>query len=163
PFGWDGAAPRGAAAACADSRRDQQPGDGPTADAAVGCESGDGRSWAAARIARKAARPAAARGGAYPRGPPPCPPLHCARPVCTVRQLLEDPQVVIASHLVTLIVIVVAFGVASIAVRLARTGLDRVVRASESASAERRAALHRRALRLTRALTLLAYGVAAII
>ena len=69
----------------------------------------------------------------------------------------------IAGHLVTLIVIVVAFGVASIAVRLARTGLDRVVRASESASAERRAALHRRALRLTRALTLLAYGVAAII
>jgi len=70
---------------------------------------------------------------------------------------------VIASHLVTLIVIVIAFGVASIAVRLARTGLDRVLRASENASAERRAALHRRALGLTRALTLLAYGVAALI
>ena len=69
----------------------------------------------------------------------------------------------IANHFVTLAVIAAAFGVAAIAVRLARIGLARLLSVSEGSNAERRAALHRRALQLTRALTLLAYGVAAIV
>ncbi len=68
----------------------------------------------------------------------------------------------IPARIVTLALIVVAFAAAAIAVRIARSGVRRLLSASETASAESRAALHGRALKLTRALTLLAYGVAAL-
>ena len=57
--------------------------------------------------------------------------------------------------------VVIAFGLAALAVRLAHTGMRRILDAMDVVSAENRAAVHVRAERLVRALTLLAYGVAA--
>jgi small conductance mechanosensitive channel len=69
---------------------------------------------------------------------------------------------VIPEYLVTLTLIIVAFVFAAIVVRLARAAVHRTLRGADATSAERRAALHGRAVQLTRALTLLAYGVAAL-
>jgi small conductance mechanosensitive channel len=60
----------------------------------------------------------------------------------------------------TVVAIIVAFSVAAIAVRLAHMVIHRLVSTVETASAENRAALQARERKLTRALTLLAYGIA---
>jgi moderate conductance mechanosensitive channel len=57
--------------------------------------------------------------------------------------------------------VVIAFGLAALAVRLAHTAMRRILDAMDVVSAEYRAAVHVRAEKLIRALTLLAYGVAA--
>jgi small-conductance mechanosensitive channel len=62
---------------------------------------------------------------------------------------------------VTIGSVVIAFGLAALAVRLAHTAMRRILDAMDVVSAEYRAAVHVRAEKLIRALTLLAYGVAA--
>jgi moderate conductance mechanosensitive channel len=57
--------------------------------------------------------------------------------------------------------VVIVFGVAALVVRLAHTGMRRILGAMDVVSAENRAAVRVRAEKLIRALTLLAYGVAA--
>jgi len=61
----------------------------------------------------------------------------------------------------TIGVIVLAFVVAAVAVRIAHTLVHRLLDALEIVGSENRAALHARAQQLIRALTFLAYGVAA--
>ena len=61
-----------------------------------------------------------------------------------------------------LIVIVGAFVLAAVAVNVARAIVHRMVEALEMVSAENRAAVHARGRQLMRALTLLAYGIAAL-
>jgi small conductance mechanosensitive channel len=62
---------------------------------------------------------------------------------------------------VTIGSVVLAFGLAALAVRLAHAAMRRILDAMDVVSAENRAAVHVRAEKLIRALTLLAYGVAA--
>jgi moderate conductance mechanosensitive channel len=62
----------------------------------------------------------------------------------------------------TIVAIVVAFAVAAVVVRALHLMIHRALDALEIVSAENRAALHARAKQLTSALTLLAYGVAAL-
>jgi small-conductance mechanosensitive channel len=57
--------------------------------------------------------------------------------------------------------VVLAFGLAALAVRMSHTVMHRILDAMEAVSIENRAAVHARAEKLIRALTLLAYGVAA--
>jgi small conductance mechanosensitive channel len=65
-------------------------------------------------------------------------------------------------HYTTIGAIVLAFVVAAVVVRLAHAIIDRLLNALEIVGAENRAAVHARARQLTRALTMLAYGVAAL-
>jgi small-conductance mechanosensitive channel len=58
--------------------------------------------------------------------------------------------------------VVLAFVIAAIAARAAHAVIQRLLNALEIVGAENRAAVHERAKQLTRALTLLAYGVAAL-
>ena len=62
---------------------------------------------------------------------------------------------------VTIGIVVIAFGLAALVVRLVHTAMRRILDAMGVVSAENRAAVHVRAEQLIRALTLLAYGVAA--
>src|SRR5437764_7370376 len=62
----------------------------------------------------------------------------------------------------TIGVIVLAFVVAAVAVRIAHTLIHRLLDALDIVGPENRAAVHARARQLIRALTLLAYGVAAL-
>lgn len=63
----------------------------------------------------------------------------------------------------TVITVVIAFALAAIAVSLARVIVRRVLNALDIVSSENRAAVQARAAQLTSALTLLAYGVAALV
>src|SRR5437773_3871131 len=65
-------------------------------------------------------------------------------------------------HYVTVGAIVLAFVLAAVVVRVAHAIIHRLLGALEIVGAENRAAVHARARQLTRALTVLAYGVAAI-
>src|SRR5262249_33343731 len=58
--------------------------------------------------------------------------------------------------------VVLAFGLAAIVVSIARAVMHRVIDALDIVSSENRAAVHARAQQLVNALTLMAYGVAAI-
>jgi len=62
----------------------------------------------------------------------------------------------------TVVAVVVAFAVAALVVRVAHAIIHRLLDALEMVGAENRAAVHARARQLIRALTLLAYGVAAL-
>jgi len=62
----------------------------------------------------------------------------------------------------TVVAVVLAFVLAALAVRAARRVVRRVLRSSETVGPDHRAASEARARQLTRALTLLAYGVAAV-
>ncbi len=62
----------------------------------------------------------------------------------------------------TLAAVLLAFVLAAIAVRVARVVIHRLLDALEIVGAENRAVVHARARQLTRALTMLAYGVAAL-
>jgi len=65
-------------------------------------------------------------------------------------------------HSFTIAVVVVAFALAAVAARVAHAIVHRVLDSLDIVSGENRAAVHARALRLTHALTLLAYGIAAL-
>jgi moderate conductance mechanosensitive channel len=70
--------------------------------------------------------------------------------------------VILDSRFVLIGAIVLAFGLAAILVGLMRSAIRRLIDALEIVSSENRAAVHARARQLVSALTLLAYGVAAI-
>ena len=61
----------------------------------------------------------------------------------------------------TIAVVVLAFVIAAVVVRIAHAVVHRLLGALEIVGSENRAAVHARAKQLIRALTLLAYGVAA--
>src|SRR5436190_21969980 len=65
-------------------------------------------------------------------------------------------------HYVTVGAIVLAFVVAAVVVRVAQAIIHRLLDALDIVGAENREAVHARARQLTRALTVLAYGVAAL-
>jgi small conductance mechanosensitive channel len=65
-------------------------------------------------------------------------------------------------HYATIAAIAAAFIIAALVVRVAHSLMHRLVDALEIVGAENRAAVHARAQQLTRALTVLAYGVAAL-
>lgn len=67
-----------------------------------------------------------------------------------------------AIHYPTVGAVVLAFVLAAIVVRAAHAAIDRLLGGLEIVGAENRAAVHARAKQLARALTLLAYGVAAL-
>src|SRR5438067_1914879 len=79
------------------------------------------------------------------------------------RQLSENPAIVMHDARFVLIgAIVLAFGLAAIAISLVRSMLHRAIEALEIGEREQREAVHARARQLVGALTLVAYGVAAI-
>jgi len=69
--------------------------------------------------------------------------------------------VTLQTPVATVLAVLLAFMLAAIAVRTVRAVVRRLLKAMEVVGAENRAAMDARADQLTRAMTLLAYGVAA--
>ena len=67
-----------------------------------------------------------------------------------------------SAHYTTAAVVIVAFALAAIAVRIARGIVQRVLRRLDIVSSENRAAVQARGRQLLSSLTLLAYGLAAV-
>lgn len=67
-----------------------------------------------------------------------------------------------SAHYITITAIVIAFLVAAVVVRMLHAIMNRVLDALEIVGTENRAAVHKRAQQLIRAVTVLAYGIAAI-
>jgi moderate conductance mechanosensitive channel len=70
---------------------------------------------------------------------------------------------VTAGRVATILAVVIAFAVAAVIVRIARSFTARLVDTLDHVSAESRAAIQKRAATLARAFALLAYGVAAVV
>src|SRR5262249_50273231 len=87
---------------------------------------------------------------------------HQPRPGARRRQLPQDPAPVMPIRYSTIATAVLVFIVATVLVRIARLIVARVLGALETVGQETRAAVPARARQLTRALTVLAYGVAAL-
>src|SRR6185436_16026084 len=78
------------------------------------------------------------------------------------RQLPEDPAPLMPIRYLTIGIVLLAFALATILARLARAIVQRWLGGLEIVGAENRDAVHARARQLLRALTALAYGVAAV-
>src|SRR5262249_41046681 len=99
------------------------------------------------------ARRAARRGGLR---------QHQRRPDAQRRQLPEDSTPLMANRYTTVAAVLLAFVAAGVLARIADAIVHRLLAGLEIVGAENRAAVHARAKQLIRALTVLAYGVAAL-